>query len=230
MKLMLKGLPAFVVGVPLKVPVPFPLSANVTPFGSAPVSLSAGVGTPVAVTVNVPLVPAVNVVLAALVIDGATGPVDTTMFTADPVTTVVPAAGLSLITSPEGTVPLEAVVAAPTTSPAPVIAVVAAACVSPTTFGTATVGGPVDTTRFTADPSVTEVPAAGFSLITSPEGTVLLEAVVTVPTTSPAPVIAVVAAACVSPTTFGTVTVAGTTGWYSHRSFANPDAKPLMVA
>jgi len=40
--------------------------------------------------------------------------------------------------------------------------------------------------------------------MTSPEGMVLLDVVVTVPTTSPAPVMALEAAACVSPTTFGT--------------------------
>jgi hypothetical protein len=44
---------------------------NVTPLGSAPVSLNDGMGAPVAVTVNVPAVPTVNVVLLALVIPGA---------------------------------------------------------------------------------------------------------------------------------------------------------------
>ena len=39
---------------------------NVTPDGSAPVSLNVGAGDPVAVTVNVPAVPTVNVVLFAL--------------------------------------------------------------------------------------------------------------------------------------------------------------------
>ena len=38
------------------------------PLGSAPVSLNVGAGEPVAVTVNVPAVPTVNVVLFALVI------------------------------------------------------------------------------------------------------------------------------------------------------------------
>src|SRR4029077_8429732 len=38
-------------GVPLNVPVPFPLSLNVTPLGSVPDSASDGVGAPVAVTV-----------------------------------------------------------------------------------------------------------------------------------------------------------------------------------
>jgi hypothetical protein len=106
-------------------------------------------------------------------------------------------------------VPLGAVVTVPTTNPALVIDVVAAACVSPTTFGTLTGAGPLDTTKFTADPAATLVPATGLSLITSPDGTVLLDAVVTVPSTKPAPVIAVVATACVSPTTFGTLTFAG---------------------
>jgi hypothetical protein len=61
-------------GVPLSVPVPFPLSLNVTPLGSVPVSVSDGVGVPVAVTVNVPAVPTVNVVPFALVIVGAVPP------------------------------------------------------------------------------------------------------------------------------------------------------------
>jgi hypothetical protein len=153
------------------------------------------------------------------------GPLDTTRFTDDPVLTEVPAVGLSLITSPEGTVELEAVVTVPTTNPTPVIAVVAAVCVSSTTFGTitcVTCAGPLEITRFTDDPVFTDVPAVGLSLITSPEGTVELEAVVTVPTASPAPVIAVVAAASVSPTTLGTITMAGITGSYSHRSLRYP--------
>ena len=73
--------------------------------------------------------------------------------------------------------------------------VVAAACVKFTTFGTATCAGPLDTTRFTAEPELTNVPAAGDSLITLPEAIVPLEAVVTLPTTKPAPVMDVVAAA-----------------------------------
>ncbi len=43
---------------------------NVTPVGSAPVCETVGVGKPVVVTVNVPGVPTVKVVLAALVIAG----------------------------------------------------------------------------------------------------------------------------------------------------------------
>jgi hypothetical protein len=43
---------------------------NVTPEGSAPVSLNAGCGNPVVVTVNVPGESMVNVVVEAEVIDG----------------------------------------------------------------------------------------------------------------------------------------------------------------
>jgi hypothetical protein len=46
---------------------------NVTPEGRAPLSLSVGVGKPVAVTVKAPAVPTVNVVRLALVMVGAVG-------------------------------------------------------------------------------------------------------------------------------------------------------------
>ena len=55
-------------GVPLSNPV---AALKVTPLGRLPPSLSVGVGKPVAATVNVPAVPTVKVVLAALVIAGA---------------------------------------------------------------------------------------------------------------------------------------------------------------
>src|SRR6267378_2489101 len=55
-------------GVPLSTPV---ATLNVTPPGNVPVSLRVGVGKPVAVTVNEPAVPTVNVVLLALVMAGA---------------------------------------------------------------------------------------------------------------------------------------------------------------
>src|SRR6185295_7122097 len=90
-----------------------------------------------------------------------------------------------------------------------VIAVVAAACVRPTTLGTATCGGPLETTSVTALPGATWVPAIGDWLITESFGTVVLVAVVTVPSVKFAPVIALVAAACVRPTTFGTATCGG---------------------
>ena len=61
-------------GVPLRLAVPLPLSVKVTPPGRAPLSLSAGVGKPLVVTVKLPAVPTVKVVVLALVIVGATGP------------------------------------------------------------------------------------------------------------------------------------------------------------
>ena len=66
------------------------------------------------------------------------------------------------MTEPAGTVALDAVVIAPTVKPAVVIAAVAAACVSATTLGTATSGGPDDTTSATALPVTACVPAVGF--------------------------------------------------------------------
>ncbi len=50
--------------------MPFPLSTNVTPLGSVPVLVNAGVGDPVVVTVKLPAVPTANVVVFALVIAG----------------------------------------------------------------------------------------------------------------------------------------------------------------
>src|SRR5205814_5938338 len=70
-------------------------------------------------------------------------------------------------------------------------------------------GAPLETTRLTAAPLATLMPAAGLSLITLPEATVVLDCCVTVPAVRPAPVMALVAAACVWPTTFGTSTVGG---------------------
>src|SRR4029079_9581284 len=137
------------------------------------------------------------------------GPVETTRATALPAATDVPATGFCEITLPAGTVAEACCVIVPTTSPALMIAVVAAACVKPTTFGTLTPAGPVETTRATALPAATEVPATGFCEITLPAGTVAEACCVIVPTTSPALMIAVVAAACVKPTTFGTLTGAG---------------------
>src|SRR3954453_13069551 len=137
------------------------------------------------------------------------GPDETTSATALPTFTCVAAVGFWLITDPDGTVVLDAVVTEPTVRPAVVIADVAATCVWPTTFGTATCGGPDETTSATALPMFTCVAAVGFWLITDPDGTVVLDTVVTEPTVRPAVVIADVAATCVRPTTFGTATCDG---------------------
>src|SRR3954462_14882591 len=133
-------------------------------------------------------------------------PLETTSATALPVLTCAPASGDWLITEPAGTVVLVAVVTPPTVRPAPVIAVLAAVCVRPTTLGTATWGRPLETTSATALPVLTCAPASGDWLITEPAGTVVLVAVVTPPTVRPTPVIAVLAAVCVRPTTLGTAT------------------------
>src|SRR5947208_1891375 len=122
-------------------------------------------------------------------------PVETTRSTAEPLAESAPAAGFWLITLPEATVVLDSCATAPTVKPAPLMALVAAACVWPTTFGTATgVGGgaPLETTRLTAAPLATLVPAAGLSVITLPEATVVLDCCVTVPAVRPAPVMALV--------------------------------------
>src|SRR5262245_36463859 len=113
------------------------------------------------------------------------------------------------MTDPAGTVVLVACVTALTVRFAPVMALDAAIWVRPTTFGTVTCGGPFETTRLTALPCATCVLAVGDWLITDPAGTVVLDAVVTVPTTRFAPVIAEVAAVCVRPTRFGTATWGG---------------------
>ncbi len=51
----------------------------------------------------------------------------------------------------------------------------ASACAKPTTVGTLTCGGPLDTTRFTADPEATGIPAFGLWLITLPAAIELLD-------------------------------------------------------
>src|SRR4051812_41127457 len=110
------------------------------------------------------------------------------------------------MTDPAGTVVVTCVVIVPTMRPAFVIALFAAACVRPTTLGTATCAGPDDTTRATALPLATWVPALGVWLMIDPVGTIVFDTVVTVPGVRPAFVIVVVPAACVRPTTFGTAT------------------------
>jgi hypothetical protein len=56
--------------VPAMVAVPLWLSTNVTPPGKEPVSVKLGVGVPLVVTVNEFAIPAMNVALLVLVIDG----------------------------------------------------------------------------------------------------------------------------------------------------------------
>jgi len=63
--------PAVAVVEIARVAVPLPRSVNVTPEGRVTVSVSAGTGYPVVVTVKLPPVPAVNAAVAKLVIAGA---------------------------------------------------------------------------------------------------------------------------------------------------------------
>ena len=77
------------------------------------------------------------------------------------------------------------VVTVPTVKPAPVSDVVAAAWLRPTTFGTVTGGLPLETTRFIAVPTSTVRPSAGFWLITTPAGTVVLLCCVITPMVIP---------------------------------------------
>ena len=78
-------------------------------------------------------------------------------------------------------------------------------------FGPTEIGCEPDITRLTAEPMLASVPAVGLSLITLPAGTVLLVAVVMVPTSRPTPVSVDAAFAWVIFTTFGTATCVGGT-------------------
>src|SRR6185503_7215214 len=153
--------------------------------------------------------PSTNTTVSTLTPD-AGAPDEMTSATALPEAACEPPSGDWLMTRPAGTVELAAVLIVPTVRPAPVIALDAAVWLRPATFGTVTGGcGPDETTRPTALPAVTCVPASGVWLMTVPAGTVALDVVVTPPTTRPAAVIAAVAAVCVVFTTFGTTTSAG---------------------
>src|SRR5438067_4028180 len=137
-------------------------------------------------------------------------PSETTIATLLPPAASDPPVGVWLMTLPAATVVLAAVVT-DTVKPAPVNDAVAAACVCPTTFGTDTGGGPLDTTRFTAVPTSTVSPLTGLWLITTPAGTVVLLCCVIVPTTSPfsrmmlIAVFAVFASPSGTPTTIGVI-------------------------
>src|SRR3954468_15907945 len=123
-------------------------------------------------------------------------PVDTVSATALPTTTSAPAAGDWLMTVPAGTVMLEVMVIAPTVRPTFVNALDALACGWPVTRGTATCGRPDEITSATALPTTTSAPAAGFWLITEPDGTVMLDLVLIAPTVRPMLVSALDAFAC----------------------------------
>src|SRR6516164_7445033 len=122
------------------------------------------------------------------------GPEEITRFTGEPSAIKLPLAGSWLITLPEPIVSLVFWLISPTLSLAPARAAVAASRVMPFKSGTGTICGPEEITRFTGEPSATELPLAGSWLRTLPEPIVLLAFWVIVPTLSFAPVIAAVAA------------------------------------
>ena len=101
------------------------------------------------------------------------GPVDTKILTSVPFATISPAAGLVANTRPLGeSLAWRTIVG---TMPAD-IAVVTASSPSPTSFGTATVGGPDETTTLTTLPGATA--AVGDHRITPPCGIVVLSSVI----------------------------------------------------
>src|SRR4051812_30262600 len=111
------------------------------------------------------LVSALDAVACDLFVTSGTAtcgrPDETTSATALPTTTSAPAAGFWLITEPAATVMLDPAVVAPTIRPADVSRLVAFASVWFVTLGTATCGKPDETTRLTAVPLTTSVPAIG---------------------------------------------------------------------
>src|SRR3954471_19891854 len=133
-------------------------------------------------------------------------PEEITSATALPTTTSAPAAGFWLITEPAATVMLDVVLIAPTVRPMLVSALEAIACAWLVTSGTATCGRPEEMTSPTALPTTTSAPAAGFWLITEPDGTVMLEVVLVAPTVRPMLVRALDALACGWFVTSGTAT------------------------
>ena len=140
---------------------------------------------------------------------GVGAPVDTTMVTLLPGVETTPAWGSCEITVPAATVVLSACVTT-AVKPAPVSCAWAAACELPTTSGTATgvaVGeGAPATSRSTAEPSSTCLPAAGDWSTTVPSGPSVLCTRVILPVVRPSASSAAVALAVVIPVTSGTLT------------------------
>ena len=135
-------------------------------------------------------------------------PLDTTSATRAPGATCTPSAGVLLITTPFATVSLGFSVTWPTDNFASEIAARAAASDRPTSCGTATPTGPLDTTRSTALPRAGVAPAAGVWPRTVPSAAAS-DFRVTVPSRSPAASIERCAAATEPPTTPGTVAGVG---------------------
>ena len=100
--------------------------------------------------------------------DGDGEPVETTMFTVEPLSTFSSAAGSWLMTDPAGTVVLVCCVTVPSLRPAAVIALVASVCVMLVRSGTVACGLPLLTQYVTVSPRFSSVSAAGSCLNTCP--------------------------------------------------------------
>src|SRR5258708_5297035 len=161
------------------------------------VALDAGVTVPTAnPTPVIAVVAAVWVVPTTLGTATGAGPVETTRSTVEPWKSIVPPAGLWLITDPDGTVASNVGFTVPSNNPALMMGVVGAICGAWPTWGRTTAAGPIETTRSIAVVGATCAPALGFWLMTDPDGTLPLDAVLTVPTVNPAPVSVLVAGTC----------------------------------
>ena len=98
----------------------------------------------------------------------------------DPTSAVLPPGGLVLIASPSSirsdaswrtsTLKPHRFVSSRWPQPALFSSLIARSSVKPSTVGIVTSPGPVDTTRFTVEPSSASLPPAGSWLITSPTG------------------------------------------------------------
>ena len=132
------------------------------------------------------------------------GPLETNTVTWLPTWTSVPAEGLVLMTWPLATVELAWGLVVGTK---PAARSFASACeeVSPSTFTSPSLAGPLETTMPTCEPSSATDPAPGAWLITRPLGTVVLGAS-DGRGSSPAARSTAPAACSVSPVTFGTLT------------------------
>src|SRR6476469_9655864 len=112
------------------------------------------------------------------------------------------------MTTPAGTVGCDVVVTTPTFRPAPASVEAAFSCVLPITFGTVTEFDPSETVIVMGDPRTALAPTFGDCAITWPAGAGFVVNAIDC-RKSPMVEIAVCAAACVCPTTFGTVTMTG---------------------
>lgn len=145
-------------------------------------------------------------VLVDVAVGVVTGLLQTVMPTVDPLVTVVPPGGVWADTLSTVVGEHVAVVAGAAFNPLPASVVTACVSVSPSTFGTTTVHGPLETVSLTFVPGATRVPAFGVWAMTMPVPYWLEHPELTAPAASPVTPRVLPAFALVSPTTFGTIT------------------------